>query len=91
MNNQLTFGDYPVYMEVIGEEVFITCKGITGTLTQGHKFLNKEKKTRYYFGVCRIRSYPNKIVKIDCLEDTLTQFLLIYKEALKLKNGNIHK
>lgn len=89
MNDQLTFGDHPIHMELINDEVLITCKGITGTLTQGHDFLNRKKNTRCFFGESKIRSYPNQIVKIDCLEDTLSQFILIYEQALLLKNGNI--
>lgn len=93
MENQLTFNDYPVTMEYKDGEVFITCKSVTGTLTQGHEFLNKSKykKHRYYFGDSKIRSYPNKMVKIDCLTDTLEQFTLIYEQAQKLKDGYIHK
>ena len=91
MENQLTFAGFPVEFKMEGDEVLVICKGITGTFTQGHAFLNKKKSTRHYFGDCIIRSYPNKIVKIDCLKDTLEQFTLIYEQALKLKDGDINK
>jgi len=85
MNNELTFNGFPVTIEMVGEEALITCKGVTATLEQGHKFMNKQGNEKCYFGECRIRSYPHMMVKIDCLMDTLDNFTLIYEEAINIK------
>ncbi len=86
MDNQLTFGGYPVEFTKQDGEIYITCKGVTGTLTQIEKFLKKKSKTRYKFGNSNIRSYPKKIIRIDCLFDTKQQIEFLYKQAQQLKN-----
>ena len=83
---ELTFGGYPVTMELIDDEVYITCKGVTGSLEEGDNFLNGPKNKKYYFGVAKIRKTSDKVVKIDCLEDTKEQFILIYKQAKQFKD-----
>ncbi len=91
MNNELTFNGFPITFDIVDGEVLITCKGVTATLEQGHLFMNKQGSERCFFGECRIRSYPNKMVKIDCLTDTLENFKTIYKEAQKIKTDYINK
>jgi hypothetical protein len=85
-DEELTFCNFPVEMELVGDEVYVSCKGVTGTLTQAELYLDNEKGKKFYFGESRIRNYPDKMVKIDCLIDTRVKFLQIYKEAKKLKN-----
>jgi hypothetical protein len=89
MNDQLTFNGFPVTIEMVGEEAYITCKGVTATLEQGHKFMNKQGTEKCFFGQCRIRSYPHRMVKIDCLMDTLDNFTHIYNEAIKIKEEHV--
>lgn len=83
---EMTFAGYPVTMELIDDEVYVTCKGVTGSLEQGHAFLNGSKNDKYYFGAAKIINTPNKKVKIDCLEDKKEQFIYIYKQAKQFKN-----
>jgi len=85
-DKELTFGGFPVEMELIDDEVYVTCKGVTGSLTQAEKYLENKKGEKFYFGESRIRNYPNKMVKIDCLIDSLENFLQIYEHAKKFKN-----
>jgi hypothetical protein len=83
---EMTFAGYPVTMELIDDEVYVTCKSVTGSLEQGHAFLNGSKREKYYFGNSRIVNSSNNKVKIDCLEDTKEQFIYIYKQAKQFKN-----
>jgi hypothetical protein len=86
VEKKLTFAGYPVTMELIDDEVYVTCKGVTGSLSQATAYLEKKKKEKYYFGESRIRSYPDKMVKIDCLMDTFGKFLEIYEQAKKFRD-----
>lgn len=86
MNKQLTFGGYPVEMELIGDVVQITCKGVTGTDKQVEIFLKNKSNGRYKFGESNIRKYPKKIVRIDCLKDTKAQMEFLYEQAQLLKD-----
>jgi hypothetical protein len=83
---EMTFAGYPVTMELIDDEVYVTCKTVTGSLEQGHAFLNGSKNKTYYFGDSKIVNTTNKKVKIDCLEDTKEQFIYIYKQAKQFKD-----
>lgn len=85
MNNQLTFGGYPIEMELIDGEVYVTCKGVIGTDTQIKKFLKNKSGGRYKFGESSIKCYPNKMVRIDCLSDTKEQIKFLYEQAQLLK------
>lgn len=84
-NDELTFNGYPVSLELIDGEVYVTCKGVTGSLTQAEKYLDNEKGKKFYFGESRIRNYPDKMVKIDCLIDTFENFYKIYETAKQFK------
>ena len=86
MNNQLTFGGYPIEMELIDDEVYVTCKGVTGTASQIKTFLKNKSGGRYKFGDSSIKCYPNKIVRIDCLSDTKEQIKFLYEQSQKLKD-----
>jgi len=86
-NQELTFGGYPITFTKVDGEILITCKGLTGTLTQIDNFLKKKTITRYKFGDSNIRTCPDKKVRIDCLTDTKKQMEFLYKQAQELKNG----
>lgn len=87
MINEMTFGGFPVEIKFQDDEVFVTCKGVTGTLTQARHFLKRKGNlNKYYFGESRIRMRPDKRVRIDCLEDSFRQFTFIYEQAEKLKH-----
>jgi hypothetical protein len=83
----LTFGGFPMTFELIDGEVYATCKGVTGSLTQVEKFLKKKDKTRCYFGVARMTGYPNKMVKIDCLKDTKEQLKFLFNHAKQIQEN----
>jgi len=87
MKDIITFNSYPMDFKLVGDEVFITCKNVTGTLTQIEKFRNNKLNRRCYFGECKVRNWRNKMVKIDCLEDTREKIELIYKHAKEIKDG----
>lgn len=83
----MTFGGYPITFEYINGDVLVTCKGVTGSLSQAKNFLKpKGGIVQHYFGTSKIYNRPNKMVRIDCLEDTRKQFLFIYKQAELFKN-----
>lgn len=86
MNENLTFGGYPVEFKVVDNEVYITCKGVTGTLTQVNNFF-KGRGTNHMFGQSKIRSWRDKMIKIDCLQDTRSQMKYLQTHAKQLKNG----
>lgn len=90
MNRELTFGGHPVEFKVIDDEVYITCKGVTGTLTQVENFL-KQRGTNHKFGKSKIRFWRNGMVKIDCLEDTKTKISNLAFHAKKLKKYGRNK
>lgn len=85
MINNLTFGGYPITLEIIDNVVHITCKGVTGTEDQVLTFLRNKTKERYKFGNSYIKSYPKQKVRIDCLTDTKTQVKFIYQQTQKFK------
>jgi len=87
MNEDLTFGGHPVEFEVKENEVFITCKGVTGTLTQVNNFL-KGRGQNHKFGQCKIRFWKDRKIRIDCLEDTKVQMKHLQAYAKQLKDGN---
>jgi hypothetical protein len=83
MNSEITFGNYPVEFSIKDDEVYISCKGVVGTLSQVEGFIkDKFKKLRHYFGKSKIRHWHKGLVKIDCLEDTEEKVILIYKHLL---------
>jgi len=84
-NEELFFGGYPITLELIGEEVIIHCKNVTGTLSQIEGFLNDKTWKRHYFGDCKIRRWRNNEIKIDCLKDSEENFLKLYKQIKKYK------
>lgn len=69
VNENLTFGGYPLTFEKKDGEVYITCKGLTGTIKQVNEFFRNKSNSKYYFWSAKIRNFPNKRVKINCLED----------------------
>lgn len=84
--DEITFNGHPVTMDLIDDEVYITCKGVVGTLSQAKEYIENKKHGKFYFGEARIRNYPDKKVKIDCLIDDYSKILQIYKQAKQLKN-----
>lgn len=81
MNNELTFGGHPVTMEYIDNEVYITCKGLTGTRKQVGNFLKNKGNGRFKFGESLMKMYPKRIVRIDCLKDTIGQIEFLYNKS----------
>lgn len=81
-----TFNGFPVTMQYLDGEVYVTCKGVVGTLSQADKFMENKKNEKFYFGESRIRRYPDKMIKIDCLYDKYSKFVEIYNRAKELKN-----
>lgn len=87
---ELTFGGYKVKFKVIddGEDVEITCKKLTGLLSQVTTFLNCQRNKSMmdcYFGKSLMRG-EGRQVTIDCLEDTRTQIKFLYTHAKNLQN-----
>jgi hypothetical protein len=92
MENQIIFNGYPVVFETINGEVYVTCKGVTGSLRQIENFMKCKKSKRVkYFGESKVRQWNKGLVKIDCLEDTNEKVIEIYKHAKELKNEHGHK
>lgn len=89
MKVELTFGGYPVDFKVVNGEVYITCKGVTGTLTQVQAFLSdKQMRKQHKFGKSIIKPIRGKMVKIDCLRDKKRQMKALRDYAIKLKSNN---
>ena len=87
---KLTFGDYPVKFTIIenGDDVAISCKGVTGTMTQVGLFLTCQRNKNSmecYFGSSPMRVEGRKVV-IDCLEDTQTQIKFLYEHSKTIQN-----
>lgn len=87
MDEDITFNGYPVTLEYRDGEVYINCKGVTGTLSDMHKYYKDKSKLTKRFGQSKIRCWHKGLVKIDCLEDTDEQGTKIYELAKKLKDG----
>ena len=86
MESQITFNGFPVTFEAIDGEIFISCKGVTGTLSDVDRFFNSKSKHARRFGTSKIRLWNKGFVKIDCLEDTLEKGKEIFNYAKKLKD-----
>ena len=82
----MTFGGHPITFKKVGDVVFVTCKGVTGTDVQIKEFLRKNGIGHFKFGESRIKKYPKKMVRIDCLSDTKKQIEFLYKQSQKLKD-----
>lgn len=85
--NDLKFAGYPITLEQINDEIFINCKGLTGTLSQVEEFLSDINNKRHYFGKAKIRRWRNAQIRIDCLIDDYSQFIYLYEQVKQFKNG----
>ena len=86
--NEITFGGYPITFTLTEDnDVLIECKGLIGTLSQIETYLSGKEKL-YYFGDSKVRHYPNRMIRIDCLIDEIEKVHLIYEQAQIFKNGN---
>ena len=85
--NEMTFNDYPVTFKMGPDnDVYVFCKGVLGTLSEGEEFLrHKSKKDGYTFGGRPIVQVDN-MVQIDCLTDTKKQFKNIAKLAREFRD-----
>jgi len=81
-----TFGEYPVSFVKNDGEVYITCKGVTGTLTQLENHLINHKKYKR-FGESKI-TYKDSKVHIDCLSDTEEKFNNLINYGREVRSSN---
>lgn len=86
MDEQLTFGGFPVEFERRDDEVYVHCKGVVGTLSQAEEFINDKLNRRHYFGTSKIRNWRNNQIRIDCLQDSRNKFNEILNKAKQFKN-----
>jgi hypothetical protein len=66
------FGGYPVDIEVRGDDAILTCKGVTGKLSQLEAYMQKKNyPSNYYpFGDnCHIEE-EGKFIRIACLKES---------------------
>lgn len=77
-----SFGGHPVETTFFEDETVVTCKGISGTVTQLDHWLHNHKKNgldKFYFGVgdkiSEIEIEPvSNMVKIACLKEDYFSF-----------------
>jgi hypothetical protein len=91
MDNELTFGGYPIEYKFIDDEIYIVCKGVEGKLSDIEKYLKDKSHIRHYFGKSKIRSWNRGMIKIDCLEETVENFIKMYNYLKELKNEQIDR
>lgn len=84
----LTFGGFPIEFEVIEGDVLVTCKGVTGTLSEMEAFINRKGTEPCRFGEAKIKAWVNKQVRIDCLIEEMSHIKFLIKHAKELQNGN---
>lgn len=83
----ITFGGYPITYANIDNECLLTCKGLTGTLSQLEKFVLCDGKVKCKFGSAKIRKWGSDI-KIDCLTDTREQLNFLYDYFKNINDKN---
>jgi hypothetical protein len=89
-NKQLTFGGWPVEFRVVGDEVLVNCKNVTGTYSQAKAFVKNQYPTNTYpWGIkttkpAFLENIPGGNVNIACLEDTKAKFMELYYECERL-------
>lgn len=84
----LTFGGHKMEFEVVGKEVFITCKKVTGTLSEVLAFKAKKNKgVIYSFGKTKIKRVNKDFIQVGCLIDSKNKVTEIVEHCNKLKNG----
>lgn len=89
-NKQLTFGGYPVTLRVVGDDVLVNCKNVTGAYSQARAFVKNQSPTNIYpWGIkttkpAFLEYIPGGNVNIACLEDTKAKFMELYDECEKL-------
>lgn len=88
----LFFAGYPVIMRVVGDEVLVNCKNVTGTYSQAKAFLSNSNPTNTYpWGIkttepAFLTNVPGGDVRIACIQDTKAQFMKLYDECESLLN-----
>jgi hypothetical protein len=86
----LFFAGYPVVMRVVGNEVLVNCKNVTGTFSQAKAFLSNSNPTNVYpWGIKTtvpsfLTNEPGGDVRIACIQDTKEQFMKLYYECENL-------
>jgi len=86
----LFFAGYPVLMRVVGDEVLVNCKNVTGTYSQAKAFLKNMSPTNTYpFGIKTVEpafltNVPGGDVRIACIQDTREKFIALYDECERL-------
>lgn len=82
MITNVTFGEYPVYVSSVNNEILVTCKGVTGTLEQLDYWLQNHRKNnfeKFYFGYGGKHSEivrDGEEIKIACLSENYHSFKL---------------
>lgn len=77
----ITFGGYPVEYRTIGDECFVSCKGVVGTMSQLERWLDNhlsDPYTKFYFGRGDKLSEivrDGDDVKIACLRENYSKFV----------------
>jgi len=86
----LTFAGYPVQMRVVGDDVLVNCKNVTGTYSQAKAFMKNSSPTNIYpWGVkttvpAFLTHEPGGDVRIACIQDTRAKFEELYEECERL-------
>lgn len=83
----ITFGGHTVAFKVVGDEIYITCKNVTGTLTQALAFKNKKNNRLVYnFGKAKIKSIGKDLIQVGCLTDSKKKINEIINHCKELKD-----
>jgi len=83
----ITFGGHTLVFEVVGDEVYITCKNVTGTLTQALAFKNrKNNRLVYNFGNAKVKPIGKELVQVGCLTDSKNKINEIINHCNELKD-----
>lgn len=84
----ITFGGHTLEFKVVGDEVYIKCKNVTGTLTQALAFRNKKKNSRlvYSFGEAKVKNVGKDLVQVGCLTDSKNKINEIINHCKNLRD-----
>ena len=89
-DKKFEFAGYPVEFRVVGNEVLVNCKNVTGTYTQAKAFVKRQNPTNIYpFGAkttdpAYLQHVPGADVKIACLQDSNEEFMELYYHCEEL-------
>lgn len=83
----VTFGGHNLEFKVVGDEIYIKCKNVTGTLTQVLAFKNKKNNGLIFsFGKAKIKSVDKSLVQVGCLTDSRKKINEIINHCKKLRD-----